>query len=121
MGVTDHDDVSGPGWLTGMHDDFVTGDQAGPHGVPLDSVARASPKQPTDQVASARDRDRRKRSQLAVYQVTSRFLVAQKISWISLTASISSWACTAESSTFTDEQSFAAFQNTSWMLGLASR
>lgn len=28
--------------------------------------------------------------QLAVYQVTSRFLVAQKISWISFTASISS-------------------------------
>ena len=58
---------------------------------------------------------------LAVYQAMSRFLVAQKISWISLIASISSCAWVALTSTLMVEHSLAAFQKVVCRFGYCSR
>ena len=90
----------------GVDEDMISWGESGKHGGSPDDEVTTTTEQPPEPL-------RPPARQLAVYHATSRPFVAQKMSWISLTASISSCACTALTSTLTAEQSLAAFQKTS--------
>lgn len=87
-GMPDDDDVPDSDPTDGsLEEEDVSGPQRRLHGATADPEVAPPPDQEGQDLAAPR------RLQLAVYQETSRPLVAQKMLWICSTASISSAAC----------------------------